>query len=580
VLELAGCTNDDLRSGFLEQLRHDNPCAPGQHRRYAAAGAGSRAIGQGRRSGDTGDTGDTELEVCPSPGISTPQVGAEASAVAFAPRLGGSVVEMIVNLYDCDNCKYRYDPANHAGLDLDDQPGDFECPNCQAGKDHFHVYAPPTDDIAPPLENGEERAQGADPSGPRLMYTKASSPTLQSLYLQFTKKRLDTQPDFQRYEVWSVQKKSALIESILFDLPVPQVFVAQELDNSEVVVDGQQRMMAIFRYMQDEYGLKGLPSSSIEGKKFSQLSMDLQEKIENYELRVVKILKESDPDVRFQLFRRLNEGSISLNDQELRNCVWRGAYNEFVKELAEDSAWRKLINLKKRHPRMVDVELVLRYMAFRDQQYMAHPDKKTGLFLDKQMSIGGDYKDKDYKAARKDFKTAVELAQTVFGDRACRRFVSGTEDSKAGSWDSKINRALMDVQLWGFSRYSKGLFVKNADAVREAAIQLMASAEFSDLISHTISEFKRLERRFDLWKQMLDSVLGGEDLGPRLFTRKEKEAAFTADPTCAICSQQIQSIDDAHLDHKEPYSKGGPTTAANAALTHRYCNLVKSNASD
>lgn len=480
-----------------------------------------------------------------------------------------------MNLYDCDVCGFRYDPVKYQGINIDEQPADFECPACQAGKDHFHLFKPPSDDVvAASNDSDEDPLKAIDPAGPRLMYTKASSPTLGSLHIQYTKKRLDTQPDFQRYEVWSPQKKSALIESILLDLPIPQVFLAPEPDETSVVIDGQQRLMAIFRFMQDEYALRGV-AKSVESKKYSQLSASLRDKLDNYELRVVRVLKESDPDVRFALFQRLNEGSVSLNDQELRNCVWRGPYNEFLKDLSEEPSWRSLLNLKKRHPRMVDVELVLRFMAFRDQQYMAHPDKKTGRFLDKQMSIGANYKEKEYKAARRDFKQAVELSQTVFGAHACRRFVAGGEDKVSGSWDSKVNRALMDVQLWGFGRYTKGLFVKNADAVREAAIELMSTPEFADLVTHTISEFKRVEKRFDLWKQMLDSVLAGEDQGPRTFSRKEKEAAYKTDPTCAECGQKIQSIDDAHMDHIEAFIKGGKTESSNAALTHRYCNLTK-----
>ncbi len=486
-----------------------------------------------------------------------------------------AVSDEIVNRYNCDNCNYQYDPKDFVGTDLDAQPDDFECPQCQAGKDHFQLYEPPSDDIAPHLGDADDEQQIHDPTGPRLMYTSESSPTLDSLFGQWTKKRVDTQPDFQRYEVWSPQKKSALIDSILLDLPIPQVFLAQERDDSLVVVDGQQRLTAIFRYMHDEYALTR--AGKLDGKKFSELPVSLQEKIENYELRVIRILKESDPEVRFMLFQRLNEGSLSLNDQELRNCIWRGSYNELMKQLADDQAWRKLLNLKKRHPRMVDVELVLRFMAFHEQSYMAHPDKKTGQFLDRQMKRGETQSAKDQKKSIKDFRTAVELAATVFGDRACRRFVAGTEEAPTGKWDSKVNRALMDVQLWGFTRYPKGVFVKNADAVRDAAIELMSTAEFGDLVRHTISEFKRVERRFDLWKTMLDDILSAEEQGPRLFSRKDKEAAFSADPTCAICGQKIQSIDDAHMDHKEPHSKGGKTTAENAGITHRYCNLSKSS---
>src|SRR5690348_12285887 len=289
-------------------------------------------------------------------------------------------------------------------------------------------------------------------------------------------------PDFQRYEVWTPQKKSKLIESILLDLPIPQIYLAQEADETSVVVDGQQRLMALIRYLADEYALKDV-HHQIADRRFSQLPAVLRERIENYKLTTVEILNNSDPEVKFLLFRRLNEGATSLNDQELRNSVHRGEYNEFLKTLAKEKSWREILNLrgKEPHKRMVDVELVLRFIAFRDQSYMTHPDKKTSQFLDTQMVAGQRYKKRDYDKARTSFRAAIELAQSVYGKRACRRFVAGSEDAPNGSWDNKINRALMDVQLWGFTRYPKGNFVTKADALFDASIGLMSQPKFVDL---------------------------------------------------------------------------------------------------
>src|SRR3712207_5924499 len=94
---------------------------------------------------------------------------------------GGPMTDQIGNLYDCDNCAYRYDPKKFNGLDIDDQPDDFECPSCQAGKDHFHLFKPPTNDIASASDEGATETTKRDPLGPRVMYTKATSPTLHSL---------------------------------------------------------------------------------------------------------------------------------------------------------------------------------------------------------------------------------------------------------------------------------------------------------------------------------------------------------------------------------------------------------------
>lgn len=481
--------------------------------------------------------------------------------------------------YQCDNCQYVYKPAEHGDVELDAQGDDYECPNCMASRDHFQVLEPPTDDVTEAVPAGDKDEQEElDPTAGRLMYTKTGTPDVASLYRRYQRNRLDPQPFFQRYQVWSLQKNSRLMESILLDLPIPLLYLSQEPDGSSAVIDGQQRLMALFDFLDGKYKLTGV-SKKINGKYFADLSDDLQDRIENFKLSLVEVLKESDPEVKFLLFQRLNEGSTSLNDQELRNCTHRGTYNEWLKICAGEKEWRKILNLTgtEPHKRMVDVELVLRYMAFREQTYMKHPDKKTGQFLNAQMRLGESSTIKSREAARKEFKTAVETAQSIFGKHACRRFVAGTDASPIGGWDAKINRALMDVQLWGFNRYSRGLFTTNGDAVREAAIDLMSTPEFSDLIAHTISEKKRVERRFDLWKAMLDGVLGDQSQGPRLFTLAQKEEAFKKDQTCPECGQKIQTIDDAHMDHVVPFSKGGKTELSNAALTHRYCNLAKSN---
>lgn len=484
--------------------------------------------------------------------------------------------EKAVNEYKCDDCGFVYRPGEHAGKDLDEQDDSFVCPGCLATTDHFQVLVPPTDDVTVPEPKEDQIEDELDPTAGRTMYVETGTPDVISLHRRYQRKRLDPQPFFQRYQVWSSQKNSRLIESILLDLPIPLIYLSQEPDGTSSVIDGQQRLMALFDFLDGKYRLTGV-SSKIAGKLFSELPVRLQDKIENSKLSLVEVLKESDPEVKFLLFQRLNEGSTSLNDQELRNCVHRGEYNEWLKACAGDKDWRKILNLPgtEPHKRMVDVELVLRYMAFREQTYTQHPDKKTVQFLDKQMVLGAATTAKPREAARRDFKSAVDLSLTVFGKHACRRFVAGSELSKTGGWDSKINRALMDVQLWGFNRHKSGLVVKNADALREAAIALMSNPEFSDLISHTISEKRRVERRFLMWQFMIDAVLEGQAQGRRLFTLANKEAAFKKDPTCAICGQKIHSIDDAHMDHVLPYSKGGATTQANAALTHRYCNMAK-----
>lgn len=263
-----------------------------------------------------------------------------------------------INLYACDSCEWIYRPEDHGGLDLDDQAEGWTCPGCGADRDHLQILVPPDDDLVDAAGDEEEDSiQSVDILKGRVIYTKSAQPNVATLRDRYKRGRLDPQPEFQGYEVWTPQKNTRLIESILLDLPIPIIYLAQEPDDSTIVIDGQQRLMAIFRFLDNEYALKGLGplKKSLEGKKYKELSEQLQERIEEFQLSTVEILKESDQLVKFELFERLNLGATSLNDQELRNCIYRGKFNEFLKELANELDFRKrLLKLNKPHKRMTD----------------------------------------------------------------------------------------------------------------------------------------------------------------------------------------------------------------------------------
>jgi hypothetical protein len=215
---------------------------------------------------------------------------------------------------------------------------------------------------------------------------------------------------------------------------------------------------------------------------------------------------------------------------------------------------------------------------------LKHDDKKTGKFLNRTMAKGKLAFETDPTSAKKgakkaeaDFKLALANVKTVFGEaKAFRRFSAGDDKNPKGGWEKKTNRALMDVQLYTFANHERGVVTKNRDAIYDMAVDLMAeNAEFADLVRHTISEKKRVIRRFRIWEDALSELLAEEDLGPRAYTSETREKLFAADPRCAICKQKIIDIDDAHVDHKKPYSKGGATVDENGALTHRWCNMSK-----
>jgi hypothetical protein len=236
------------------------------------------------------------------------------------------------------------------------------------------------------LEGTIEEEQPIEiPEDRRRVYHNPRDPSIRELFEMWQEGDLILGPEFQRRYVWDNKKASLLIESVLLEVPIPIIYLSEEDDSKLTVIDGQQRLRSLFRFLNNEFKLSGLSVlSHLNGKYFKDLDKKLQRNFKKFSLRVIEIRKESHPDVKFEIFERLNVGAVKLNDQELRNCVYRGEYNDLIKELAEDIDFLFLLGLKEPHKRMYDRELVLRFLAFYNQTYLKYkPPMKQ--FLNREM---------------------------------------------------------------------------------------------------------------------------------------------------------------------------------------------------
>ena len=279
----------------------------------------------------------------------------------------------------------------------------------------------------------------------RKILTESSDPTVKDLCDRITKNRLIARAEFQREYVWDNRPtlKSKLIESVLLKVPIPIIYTAETKDGKEQVVDGQQRLLTFHTFLGNVFRLSGLQIlEDLNGKKYQDLPqkpIDLQNLIDNHPIRVIKILKESDEDIKFDIFERLNRGSVKLNEQELRNCVFRGSFNNMLKDLAQNGIFLKLQNLGKPHRRMVDAERILRFFAFCDKSEHNYksPLKK---FLNDYM------REKRYISVEEIcikstlFRKSVELCELVFGNLAFRRWRPGSSETRPdGHGDSPMS---------------------------------------------------------------------------------------------------------------------------------------------
>lgn len=424
----------------------------------------------------------------------------------------------------------------------------------------------------------EEEDGEIDLSGNKKIDFTGKDSDIDGLYRQYEKGRLIIQPNYQRKYVWDAKKASLLIESILINIPIPIIYLAATKDGKINVIDGQQRLTSIFCFIKGkfpdgkEFKLTGLQVlTDLKGMRFTDLEEELQNKLLDYSVRTITFSSDSDPDLQYEIFARLNTGSVALNPQELRNCVYRGEFNEFIKKLASDKEYLALLGLTEPHKRMTDVELVLRFVSFYKKTYINYKSP-IKIFLNDTMRENEYISDIDKTKIENAFKTAVTNLTSLLGENSFRRFK--LEKQNGYVWEkSRLNVALFDIMMDSMARIDTSVLMRHLDAVREAYIDLMVSnQDFIDSIMINTSDTSVVNKRFKIWNRVIDEIIQDDKADTRCFTKEFKQKLYDVNPTCTICGQHISSIDDSAVDHIEQYWMGGKTIPENARLTHRYCN--------
>ena len=179
-------------------------------------------------------------------------------------------------------------------------------------------------------------------------------------------------PQYQRHKVWDNKKKSQLIESFIMNVPVPPVFLYETDYAKYEVMDGLQRISSIISFYKDEFILEGLEIwDELNNYKYSELPQDIQNAIDRRNLSAVILMKESSSseeqayELKRFVFSRLNSGGEILEDQEIRNAIFSGDFNDMIKKLAEDnSKYNEMWKFSSRAlTRMENYEMILRFFT-------------------------------------------------------------------------------------------------------------------------------------------------------------------------------------------------------------------------
>lgn len=377
-----------------------------------------------------------------------------------------------------------FEGVDLAAEELEDDGGDpvvLEATGADASDDAFSHVAPPD----------------------RRLITQPYDLAVSDLVNQIENTRLHLQPVYQRRYVWDNKKASKLVESLLINVPIPVCYLAEESDGTRSVIDGQQRLRSLYRYLENQFPLSGLEVlPEINRKRYHQLSDRQQRLIGNRTIRCIVISEDSDPDIRFDVFERLNTGSVPLTAQELRNSVYRGSLNNLLKSLAEDDRFRRCMGGRS-DTRMAFEELVLRFFALNERIDVYRPSLKRLLNL--YMREHREPSREQLAAMRELFLITADKAFAVYGENCFRRATLADDVQ----WLATINSAVYDVVMLNFARVDvapDALADRSSDII-EATIELMLFDEdFGDAISLATGDRSRLHRRVRLFAEMLGAL--------------------------------------------------------------------------
>ena len=312
---------------------------------------------------------------------------------------------------------------------------------------------------------------------------------------------LSDRPKFQRRYIWTNILASRLVESVLLNVPIPPCYLSQNEEFELDVIDGQQRIYSLYRFVKNQFKLTGLEVfEELNGKSYFEVSAQTQRQVDTHTLRCVVVSKDSHPEVKFDVFERLNTNTVPLNAQELRNCIYRGPLNDLLTELAEYQPWLQI--LRKRWPdkRLRDEELILRFFAFHTTHLEDYrtPQKR---WLNDAAKEGQKYNDKQIKKFRSAWTTTIDNCLNIFSPGECfRRLPLGTKSRV-------VNRALMDLIMSTVSRMSEEGTVEQSGLFRNQYTRLLEIDEFQDLISKSVDHKSRTLRRFEIWENELSAQL-------------------------------------------------------------------------
>ena len=311
------------------------------------------------------------------------------------------------------------------------------------------------------------------------------------------------------------------------------------------VIDGQQRLTTLVKYLKGDFALQKLQRmSSLNGKKFADLDESLQKKIEDAQICSVTIDAGNNPSLRYEVFERLNRGSMALNEQEIRNCVYRGDFCDLLAKLEKEPVWRSVKSSEKPEARFAEREMILRFFAFsnRIDFYKGSLKRFLSEYMESYAPRNGEVK----KLAEQEelFINTMKNVYVVFGKNSARLYTASESNfNHNGHWETKFSISALDIQASALMGHDVGKVQAAADQIREAyLLYLLSNQLVRDAISRQPAGTAASKTRWSGFKPIVLDILNNTQSEPRFFTYDFRQQLFEQSDKCGICKNQIHQF--------------------------------------
>lgn len=369
-------------------------------------------------------------------------------------------------------------------------------------------------EIEEEIENLEENTESSfftTPFDTKSIKITPKTTSLDNVIKRLIHNEIDLNPDFQRNSgLWDNTKMSRLIESIILRLPLPIFYFDVSNNNNWIVIDGLQRLTTIKKFVVDgSLKLTNLEFlTDLKNKKFEDLDRSIQRTIEETEIVTYQMEPQTPKEVRYSVFNRINTGGLTLNPQEIRQALnQKNRGVKLLEEIAETEEFKRIVNVTSK--RMVDRELVLRFIAFKKFDYtkLDKEIKTLARLLDETMEEvdSKEFEQIEFIKLKDSLLKTLLILEEIFGsDKLFNRKLIDEKKIKS------LNKSLFEiwtVLISNCTEEEQNILKKQKENLIERYKRLLLSQEFNDSITKGTNDRKVIVKRFSLLEELIRGVI-------------------------------------------------------------------------